>query len=152
MNLVPLRDDLLFPLEQTFNKFFEDFFSNKSNANVAKANSSYPKYNSYVEGDSYKIVVAVPGVALEDLEVDRGLSGTVVIRGKSSRKYQSAADSQFYVRELRLSTFERMISLPEGVDGEPESAVLQDGLLTLTWKLTPKETYNKIRISVKEGK
>lgn len=152
MNLVPLRDDFLFPLEQTFNKFFEDFFSNKSNANVAKANSSYPKYNSYIEGDCYKVVVAVPGVALEDLEVDKGTSGTVVIRGKSSRKYQTAHDSQFYVREIRLSSFERMISLPEGVEGEPENATLENGLLILTWKLTPKETYNRIRISVKEGK
>lgn len=152
MNLVPLRDDFLFPLEQTFNKFFEDFFNNKSNANVAKANSTYPKYNSYLEGDCYKVVVAVPGVALEDLEVDKGTSGTIIIRGKSARKYQSAPDSQFYVREIRLSSFERMISLPDGVDGEPADAILENGLLTLTWKLTPKETNNRIRISVKEGK
>lgn len=152
MNIVPLRDDLLFPLEQTFNKFFEDFFGNKSNANVAKANSTYPKYNAYMEKDYYKVVVAVPGVALEDLEVDRGVAGAVIIRGKSSKKYQSQSDSQFYVREIRLSTFERLINLPEGVDGEPEEAVLADGLLTLTWKLTPKDTYSKIRIAVKEGK
>ena len=29
MSLIP-RDEFLFPLEQTFNKFFDDFFHNKN--------------------------------------------------------------------------------------------------------------------------
>jgi len=149
MNLVPLRDDFLFPIEQTFNKFFEDFFNNKSNLNVAKANSVYPKVNSYIDGDYYKLSFAVPGVSADDLEVDYSETHAVTVKGKTAKKYQTGTDSKFYVRELRLSSFERTVALPDMVDGEPEEAVLADGILTLAWKLTPTKNQTKIRIAVK---
>jgi len=142
-----LRDELFFPLEATFNKFFDDFFANKSNSNVAKANSGYPKLNSYIDGDSYKLSFAVPGVLLEDLEVDYQ-GNTVTIRGQASKRHQSSTDS-YYIRELRLSSFERTVTLPDLVDGEPEEAKLSDGILTLTWKLNPKLNPNVKRISIK---
>jgi|GEM_PF-2167231 len=147
MKIVPLRDELFFPLEATFNKFFDDFFANKSNSNVAKANSGYPKLNSYIDGDSYKLSFAVPGVLLEDLEVDYQ-GNTVTIRGQASKRHQSSTDS-YYIRELRLSSFERTVTLPDLVDGEPEEAKLSDGILTLTWKLNPKLNPNVKRISIK---
>lgn len=149
MKIVPLRDELFFPLEQTFNKFFEDFFSTKSNLNVAKANSGYPKLNSYLDGENYKLCFAVPGVLSEDLEVEYGQNKSVTIKGKTAKKYQSPPDSSHYVRELRLSSFERTIGLPDLVEGEPESAVLSDGILTLTWKLNPKSNPYSKRIAVK---
>ena len=149
MNLVPLRDDLMFPLEQTFNKFFEDFFSTKSNLNVAKANSGYPKINSYVDGNTYKLSFAVPGVSPEDLDVEYGSSNTVTIRGKTAKKYQTNNESLFFVRELRLSSFERTVQLPENVTGQPQDAVLSDGILSLTWNLPPKSVKERIRINVK---
>lgn len=142
-----MRDELFFPLEATFNKFFDDFFANKSNSNVAKANSGYPKLNSYIDGDSYKLSFAVPGVLLEDLEVDYQ-GNTVTIRGQASKRHQSSTDS-YYIRELRLSSFERTVTLPDLVDGEPEEAKLSDGILTLTWKLNPKLNPNVKRISIK---
>ncbi len=139
----------MFPLEQTFNKFFEDFFSTKSNLNVAKANSGYPKINSYLENDCYKLSFAVPGVSPDDLDVEYGQGNTVTIRGRTAKKYQSSPDSQFLVRELRLSSFERTIPLPDDVQGQPQDAVLSDGILTLTWKLAPKTNKDRIRINVK---
>lgn len=147
MKIVPLRDELFFPLEATFNKFFDDFFANKSNSNVAKANSGYPKVNSYIDGDNYKLSFAVPGVLSEDLEVDYQ-NNTVTIRGQAAKKHQSSSDS-YYIRELRLSSFERTVSLPDLVEGEPEEAKLADGILTLTWKLNPKNNPTVKRISVK---
>lgn len=149
MNLVPLRDDLMFPLEQTFNKFFEEFFNTKSNLNVAKANTTYPKINSYIDGDSYKLSFAVPGVSPDDLEVEYGQSNTVTIKGKTAKKYQSNNEGTYFIRELRLSSFERTVALPETVKGQPQDAVLSDGILTLTWKLTPTSNKDRIRINVK---
>lgn len=149
MNLVPYRDDLFFPLEQTFNKFFEDFFVNKSNTNVAKANIGYPKINSYIDGEYYRMAFAVPGVTADDLEVDYGKNKTVTIKGKSSRKYQAASDAKYYMREVRLSSFERTVYLPDDIEGEPENAVLSDGILTLSWPIPPIENKDRVRISVK---
>lgn len=149
MNLVPLRDDLLFPLEQTFNKFFDEFFSHKGNTNVAKANSLYPKINSYIDGDSYKLSFAVPGVQPDDLDVEYGHNKTVTVRGKAAKKYSSSNEGEYFIRELRMSSFERTVMLPENIEGKPQDAVLSDGILTLIWKLTPKESKDRIRISFK---
>jgi HSP20 family molecular chaperone IbpA len=150
MSMYPVkRDDLFFPLEQTFNKFFEEFFVNKSNTNVAKSNIGYPKINSYVDGDYFKLAFAIPGVTSDDLEVEYGKNRTVTIKGRSSKKYQTSSDAMYYMREVRLSSFERTIYLPDNIEGEPEHALLSDGILTLSWRLTPQENNERIRISVK---
>jgi len=146
--MIPLRDEFYFPLEQTFNKFFDDFFNTRANVNVAKSNLGYPKINTYFEDDTYKICFAVPGLTTDELEVEYGDNRIVTIFGKTAHKYQSATAS-YTTREIRLSSFERSVQLPEGVNGEPVNAVLADGILTLTWKLTPKDTKNKIRIQLK---
>ena len=54
MQLLPNRDDYFFPIEATFNKFFDDFFHNKNTLlNVTKANSGYPKMNYYDDGEGH---------------------------------------------------------------------------------------------------
>ena len=65
--IVPLRDDLFFPLEQTFEKFYRDFFGDKSNFNIAKSSSGYPKTNAYIDGEHFKMLFSVPGVSKDDL-------------------------------------------------------------------------------------
>ena len=130
--IVPLRDDLFFPLEQTFEKFYRDFFGDKSNINIAKSSSGYPKTNVYIDGEQFKMLFSVPGVSKEELEIEVD-GDTVTVKGKMSSKYCSAKDSEYLVRELRQSFFTRTLSIPNGVVGEPE-ANLADGILTLTWE------------------
>lgn len=130
--LVPLREDLFFPIEQTFEKFYRDFFGDKSNLNVAKSASGYPKVNAYLDGDEYKMVFSVPGVDKSNLNIE--LEGnSVTIKGCMSEKYCADKDSEYFVRELRQSYFTRTMTVPEGVVGEPE-ALLENGILALTWQ------------------
>lgn len=149
MNLIPLRDDLFFPLEQVFDKFYQDFFHNKSAINTVKSNQTYPKMNVYLEGNSFVMKLAVPGLKEDDLDLEYKNDNTVTIRGKMSDEHSSSPQASYYIRELRQSTFERSLILPEFVTGEPESAILSDGLLTLTWKLKPKKDESIKKISVK---
>lgn len=130
--IVPLRDDLFFPLEQTFEKFYRDFFGDKSNFNIAKSSSGYPKTNAYIDGEHFKMLFSVPGVSKDDLEIEVD-GNTVTVKGKMSSKYCSAKESEYLVRELRQSFFTRTLSIPNGVVGEPEAS-LSDGILILTWE------------------
>ena len=130
--IVPLRDDLFFPLEQTFEKFYRDFFGDKSNFNIAKSSSGYPTTNAYIDGEHFKMLFSVPGVSKDDLEIEID-GNTVTVKGKMSSKYCSAKESEYLVRELRQSFFTRTLSIPNRVVGEPE-ANLADGILTLTWE------------------
>ena len=148
MNLVPRRDDLFFPLESAFNKFFDDFFLNKSNLNVAKANIGYPKLNLYQTKEDTKLVFSIPGLKSDDLYLEYGPGNCVTIRGRMNESYKGSEESVYYYREIRSTSFERVVPLPENIEGEPDSATLQDGLLTLTWKnkASPKQLAKKINI------
>lgn len=140
MNVIPLREDLMFPLEATFDKFFQDFFNTKANLDTAKSNTSYPKINCYFHNSNFYLVFAVPGVTQEDLAVEYNSDqNSITVRGRTSDKYLLPDHGPYYsglvVREIRQSKFARSLSLPQGIEGEPEEANLEDGLLTLRWTL-----------------
>lgn len=152
LHMVPLRDDLIFPIEATFEKFFQDFFNSKSNIDIAKSNTGYPKVNCFFEDDKYKIVYAVPGIKQEDLRLDYDeKNGTITIAGRMSSEHIPTAD-RYVLRELRQSQFSRTLSLQPFVSGEPESAVLADGLLTLTWSVAKPELPKVKQIAIHSQK
>lgn len=132
-SLVPRRDDLFFPIEQRFNQFFSDFFNTKP-GDYIKGNAGFPKMNIFESEGYFTVVAAVAGLKVEDLEIEVKGHNSVCIRGKMSSEYNIPNNSQEYVRELRMSSFERLVVLPDRIRGDPD-AVLKDGILTLKWKL-----------------
>jgi HSP20 family molecular chaperone IbpA len=68
-SLIPRRDDFLFPLEQTFDKFFDDFFSS-NNLDRIKGSGGYPKMDVSLTEDAFLVQVAVPGSTSEDVKVE----------------------------------------------------------------------------------
>ena len=142
------RDDFMFPLEQTFNKFFDDFFKAKGNLDTVKSNIGYPKLNLYQNHECTSLVFSVPGLKSDDIHLEYGPGNFVTITGRINQSYKGSDDSVYYYREIRSSSFERVVPLPENIEGEPDAATLQDGLLTLTWKnkASPKMLAKKIQI------
>lgn len=147
MNLIK-RDDLFSPIESTFNKFFDEFFLNKANLNTTKSNVGYPKLNLFSTKDEVKLVFSIPGLKSDDVSLEYGPNNSVTIRGKMNETFQSSNNNTYWYREIYSRTFERTIPLPENIKGEPDSATLKDGLLTLAWKNkdSPKQLPKKINI------
>lgn len=146
MSIIP-RDEFLFPLEQTFNKFFDDFFHNKHTLlNVTKANTGYPKLNYYDDGKEIRMVFSVPGVRKEDLDIEYNDDNTLTIRGRMSDDYVASDTAYYYCRELRQSAFSRTVALPE--HSKPPNASLKDGLLTLTFEMEPIKEKPKLKIKI----
>jgi HSP20 family molecular chaperone IbpA len=148
MQIIKLRDEFRFPLEQTFNKFFDDFFNTKANVNVAKSNVGYPKVDMYTDKNHTRLIFSVPGLRSDDIQLEYGPGNFVTVRGRINSSYKSPEDSIYYYREIRSSSFERVLPLPENIEGEPDEATLSDGLLTLTWKnkASPQQLAKKIQI------
>lgn len=131
-----LRDDFFFPVQQHFDKFFEDFFKG-ANLDSITATSGYPKMDVVVEGDEWVVKAALPGVQPENVKVEvipDHTRKTLRISGKMSEQYQSPDDATYYVRELKMSAFQRQLSLPEWVEDDPQ-ATIKDGILRLSWKM-----------------
>lgn len=130
-----LRDDLFFPLQDTFDGFFQSFFNTDGLFNSVKGKAGYPKMEVGIEGNEWVIRMALPGVKQEDLivQVDETKGKVLHIQGQMAEEYQSPKESQYFVRELRKSKFVREIPLPDGLIGDPD-AVMKDGILTLKWQ------------------
>jgi HSP20 family molecular chaperone IbpA len=100
--------------------------------------SNYPKLDILVTDGRYRIEVAVPGVVPDDLKVEilPESNGERVLRicGKMSHDYQYSKETEYHFRELTRAKFQRVITLPDYVKGDPDATV-QNGMLTLTWQL-----------------
>jgi HSP20 family protein len=152
-----LRDELLFPVSQQFDKFFNDFFT-APNLDAVRAMGNYPKLDIYNDNDSFYIKVAVPGVKLEDLSVELvnqndnttdGKKTIIQISGQMNAEYRIDNDNtKMHFKELHKSKFNRSVVLPDFIEGEPE-AELKDGILILKWKHNLDKPPEKKKISIK---
>lgn len=139
-SIMPRREDFFFPLQQQFDKLFDEFLGPKrlpSLLNSVKSRSGYPKLDILVTDGKYRIEVAVPGVNPDDLKIEvlpNGDQRLLRLTGRMSHDYQYSNDTDYQYRELTRAKFQRVIRLPNEVQGDPE-AIVKNGMLTLTWML-----------------
>ena len=154
-SLLPTRDDLFYPFQQAFDKIFEEFSSEGLNA--AKSKAGYPRMDVYQTKDAFVIQASLPGCKPEDVKVEilpdvRQLEDrlTLKLSGQMNEGHQ-VDDAKYLVRQLRRSYFEQTMILPEIVSGDPV-AHMEDGILTLTWKVKPEVVQQPKLIPIKGKK
>lgn len=149
--LFPTREDFLFPIEQHFNKFFDEFFkSTKDAAGLVSASAGFPRMNIVERPDCLEIKASVAGWDEGDIHVELSPDNVVTISGTKTSG-EATCNSTYHLRELRQSNFSRSVKLPDYVKGDPE-AVLRNGILTLVWSINHKETEPKSRrIEIKKN-
>jgi HSP20 family protein len=110
--------------------------------------STHPACESYVDGDKFIVRVDLPGIDPANIDV-KVVGGTLTIKG--SRKEKAETSKQDYLRrEIRYGSFERSISLPDGVKAEDLKASYRNGVLELT-ALMPKESAPKeVKIDIED--
>lgn len=78
-------------------------------------------------GDAYRLIVDLPGVAQDDLEIAlRGRLLTI-----AGLREMNGSDQAFVLRERPGGHFQRSLELPAEVDYEASGAQLREGLLIL---------------------
>lgn len=114
---------------------------------AAKSGSdSYPPYNIELTAeDSYRITLAVAGLALDDLDVSIEEQNLLVVRGKSGGSDEQDAPRVFLHRGIATRQFQKTFVLAEGV--EVVGAQLADGLLHINLvRRAPAATVKRIDI------
>ena len=145
--LIPRREDLFFPIEEQFNKIFDSLFDGPS-LNGIKSKTGFPRIDVHSEQNNWQIDVALPGVNPKDIEVEivpMSNFRTLKISGKME---STEENKTYHVKELRRSQFERTITLPDYVKGDPE-AVMKNGLLSLGWKIEKEKPPEKKLLKIK---
>lgn len=137
----PTRDALFSPFQQIFDKFYEDFWSDfqKEPITNLKSKSSFPKWDIYSDNKHWVVEVGIPGIPKEKINVEIvDVENKRLLKISGQIETISNEETDWVVRELRRSSFERSVYLPNEVTGDPV-ATMTDGVLKLVWE-KPKAT------------
>ena len=149
--LVPKRVDLLGEFRKDFDQVFNEMFGKDIlNLNGSKKSKGFPLLDVIRSDEKLIFQYAVPGVKLEDLDVEiteDELGKILSVAGKLCSSYVSdeSKDSSLYqIRELSSQEFRRALRIPEDVTEEEPEASLKDGILRLVFKTKQQEEVNKV--------
>jgi len=108
---------------------------------------SEPAVDMYEKDNKIIVEVEVPGVDPKDINVEIE-DKTLRISGKTEKK-EEVKEKDYYRKEIRKGSFERVISLPAEVKEDEVEATMEDGILKI---VLPKEKVSapkKIKIKKK---
>lgn len=95
----------------------------------------------------YELLVELPGLTEEQIEVKLS-NGMVTIKGeKSSERVEDADD--YHLRERSFGSFQRSFRVPENVDADKISAQFDKGVLKVTMPKSPAAIQKERKIEVK---
>lgn len=128
---------------------FNDFFDNDW---MVRANATAPAINVFETEKEYKVELAAPGMTKEDFNVciDEE-SNLVITMEKKVENKEEEKDGRYLRREFSYSKFQQTMILPDNVDKEHISAVVENGVLNIQLPKLSEEAVKKAekRIEVK---
>ncbi|ERI86988.1 Hsp20/alpha crystallin family protein [Bacteroides pyogenes] len=128
---------------------FNDFFDNDW---MVRANATAPAINVFETEKEYKVELAAPGMTKEDFNVciDEE-SNLVITMEKKVENKEEEKDGRYLRREFSYSKFQQTMILPDNVDKENISAVVENGVLNIQLPKLSEEAVKKAekRIEVK---
>ena len=134
---------------QRLRQEFDDLFEQGGLFKEWQPTTMRPAIESYVDGDNFTVRVELPGVDPKDVEV-KVAGGVVTVKGSREEKHETKK-RDFFRREFRYGSFERAITLPEGMKAEDLKATYHDGVLELTAPM-PKEALPKeVKVQIQRG-
>lgn len=134
-----------------FDNFFDSFLSRKWPRLVdwnmsALPEISLPKVDILDHDNDIEVHAALPGVKKEDLDVSV-TNQTITIRSSTKEEKKEEEKGKYFRREISRGEFQRILSLPDNVDGDKAKASFKDGILTVTIPKTEKSKRKTIEIN-----
>ena len=108
-----------------------------------------PAIETLQRDNEYVIRVDLPGVPLENVEVDIA-DDAVTIRGERREEHEDERDG-VYVSEIQYGMFERIIPLPPGAIVDDAQAVVRNGVLEIVVPAPSEDVQRGRRLEVQQG-
>jgi HSP20 family molecular chaperone IbpA len=138
--LVPKRIDLFNEISKDIDNAFNEIFGSKYFTGL-KQHKGYPLVDAVRNKNSLILQYAVPGVDKQDIKAEiteDELGKLLTVSGKINDLYVYD-ENDYQIRELSKQEFRRVVRLPEDVEDEDPTVILENGILTLTFKLAKLE-------------
>ena len=132
--------EALFALQRALDARLESDWMGESTAGVG----SYPPMNIFQKGDDFVVVVELPGVGKNDLQIE-AKENTIRIFGNKAINYEKAAS--VHRRERLSGVFDRTLSIPMQIDPDGIRAEYRDGVLPLFIPRAASEKPRTIKIT-----
>lgn len=127
--LSPFRGfmDVQGEVNRMFDEMFGSLARSRGRQQVEAPSRWAPSLDVLQENGDVVVRAELPGVRLEDVDITFQ-NGVLTISGERKAEEEKQGTG-YYVRERRYGSFQRSMTLPEGVDESKINARFQDGVL-----------------------
>jgi HSP20 family protein len=140
MSLGPRLIDEISDFQKQVDKFFGGF----NNQMDLYEHVNTPLTDFYEGKDDFKIVMNLPGIKKEEINIESDAESMEIRVNKEEIKEENK-DKKYYIRERRIGKFMRRINFPSLIDPNKSKITLENGVLTV---IVPKSEASK-RIALK---
>lgn len=108
-----------------------------------------PPVESYIDQNRFHIRLALPGVKPSDVNLQ--VHGNELSISGERKQEITPSEERSFQREIAYGSFERIVPLPEGVQGDRIEANFRDGVLQISAPLSEKALPRRIEIKSEGG-
>jgi HSP20 family protein len=112
----------------SFQRALENRLSSDWLADATAGSGSYPPINVFQKGDDLVVVMELPGVSRDDLNI-QVKENTIRVSGR--KLVESPEEASAHRRERLWGDFDRTLSVPMEINFEEVTAEYNDGVLSL---------------------
>ncbi|MGO9288785.1 MAG: Hsp20/alpha crystallin family protein [Polyangia bacterium] len=112
----------------------------------AAEQSFVPRFDVHETAGEIMFRADLPGIQQKDLDITLTANQLRIAGRREATKHEENEHS--YLAEREYGAFERVFTLPEGVDGEKVQATMNDGVLSLVVPKKPETQPRQIPITV----
>jgi HSP20 family protein len=125
---------------------FDDFFG--ADRMLSRTDGVwYPAVDIKEDKDTYKVVMELPGLSKDDVQISLE-DGVLIVKGeKKSESEEKEGDYHYY--ERRFGKFERMFRINSEIKQDQVEASFKDGILSIDLPKTETAKPKQIAINVK---
>jgi HSP20 family protein len=136
--------DLRHGFDQIFNRMLRT--SSQSGDREVRTFMAIPPIEAWVDNNEkkYHLSIALPGVDPKEVQVN--LQGNHLTVSGEHKSEDEKKDTNYLEREFSFGHFERLITLPEGVDTERLSAEYNNGVLEISAPLNASALPKRIEV------
>lgn len=138
---------------RNFDDLFTRMFSNpfwERWSSTGNAVAWIPPMECFIDNNRYQIRLALPGVRPSDVNLQ--VHGNELSISGERKQDVIPSDDRSFQREITYGSFERVVTLPDGVESDKIDANFNNGVLEISAPLSERALPRKISIKGGESK